>query len=65
MYAVVHIAAVYAATGMPYLDVIHRLRSSSNLPIAAYQVSGEYSMIKAASKKVPKVLWSTYCMEHL
>ncbi|PIA27094.1 hypothetical protein AQUCO_08300057v1 [Aquilegia coerulea] len=33
---------------LPYLDVIHRLRDNSSLPIAAYQVSGEYSMIKAA-----------------
>lgn len=37
--------------GMPYLDIIHRLRESTDLPIAAYQVSGEYSMIKAASEK--------------
>jgi porphobilinogen synthase len=37
---------------MPYLDVIHRLRQNSNLPIAAYQVSGEYAMIKAAASKV-------------
>ncbi|OAE28926.1 hypothetical protein AXG93_2960s1030 [Marchantia polymorpha subsp. ruderalis] len=34
---------------MPYLDVIRLLRDSSPLPISAYQVSGEYSMIKAAS----------------
>jgi len=33
---------------MPYLDVIHLLRQEFTLPIAAYQVSGEYSMIKAA-----------------
>lgn len=33
--------------GLPYLDIIHLLRESSPLPIAAYQVSGEYSMIKA------------------
>ena len=32
-----------------YLDIIHRLRAKSNLPIAAYHVSGEYLMIKAAS----------------
>jgi porphobilinogen synthase len=32
-----------------YLDVIQRVRSASNLPLAAYQVSGEYSMIKAAA----------------
>ena len=35
---------------MPYLDVISELRHISRLPIAAYQVSGEYSMIKFAAK---------------
>lgn len=34
----------------PYLDVIRRLREQSTLPIAAYQVSGEYAMLKAASQ---------------
>ncbi|RAL54330.1 unnamed protein product [Cuscuta campestris] len=33
--------------GLPYLDIIRLLRDRSPLPIAAYQVSGEYSMIKA------------------
>jgi porphobilinogen synthase len=36
---------------LPYLDVISRLRAASDLPIAAYQVSGEYSMLKAAAEK--------------
>jgi porphobilinogen synthase len=36
---------------LAYLDVIHLLKSNSNLPIAAYNVSGEYSMIKAAAQK--------------
>jgi len=35
--------------GLPYLDVISALRDQFDHPIAAYQVSGEYSMIKAAS----------------
>ncbi|KAK6938391.1 Delta-aminolevulinic acid dehydratase [Dillenia turbinata] len=35
--------------GLPYLDIIRLLRDSSPLPIAAYQVSGEYSMIKAGA----------------
>lgn len=34
---------------LPYLDVIAKARSRFDLPIAAYSVSGEYSMIKAAS----------------
>lgn len=33
----------------PYLDIICRLKQRSNLPIAAYQVSGEYLMIKSAA----------------
>lgn len=35
--------------GMPYLDVIRVIRDEFNLPVAAYQVSGEYAMIKAAA----------------
>ncbi|CAG0909318.1 unnamed protein product, partial [Cyprideis torosa] len=34
---------------MAYLDIIARLREEFDLPLAAYQVSGEYSMIKAAT----------------
>lgn len=33
----------------PYLDVIRALRESTNLPVAAYHVSGEYLMIKSAA----------------
>ncbi len=32
----------------PYLDVIARIRDETTLPVAAYQVSGEYLMIKSA-----------------
>jgi porphobilinogen synthase len=35
--------------GLAYLDVLARLRESTLLPIAAYQVSGEYAMIKFAA----------------
>jgi len=34
-----------------YLDIIHLLKKEFNLPIAAYNVSGEYAMLKAASQK--------------
>lgn len=34
-----------------YLDIIKLLKDNSHLPISAYQVSGEYAMIKAASQK--------------
>ena len=37
--------------GLAYLDIIHRLRDESELPIAAYNVSGEYSMVKAAAER--------------
>eukprot|EP00804_Cyclotella_cryptica_P002150 CCRYP_006561-RA/>CCRYP_006561-RA protein AED:0.04 eAED:0.04 QI:879/1/1/1/0.66/0.5/4/1611/404 len=37
--------------GMPYLDIIRRLKDYSDLPIAAYHVSGEYAMLKAAVEK--------------
>ena len=36
---------------MPYLDVICRARQEFPIPIAAYQVSGEYSMIVAAAQR--------------
>ena len=35
---------------LPYLDIIAKLRARTNLPIAAYNVSGEYAMIKAAAE---------------
>jgi porphobilinogen synthase len=34
---------------LPYLDVIARVKASSNLPVVAYNVSGEYAMLKAAA----------------
>jgi porphobilinogen synthase len=37
--------------GLPYLDVIRLTREHSELPIAAYHVSGEYAMLKAAEEK--------------
>lgn len=37
--------------GLPYLDVIRRVHESFALPLFAYQVSGEYAMIKAAAEK--------------
>jgi porphobilinogen synthase len=36
--------------GLPYLDIIYRLKEMSTLPIAAYNVSGEYAMVKAAAQ---------------
>jgi porphobilinogen synthase len=36
---------------LPYLDVIFRVKQETGYPVAAYQVSGEYSMIKAAAER--------------
>ncbi len=36
---------------MPYLDVLRSLKETFDLPLAAYQVSGEFAMIKAAAEK--------------
>ena len=37
--------------GLAYLDVVYRLRQASALPIAVYNVSGEYAMVKAAAER--------------
>jgi porphobilinogen synthase len=34
---------------LSYMDIIHRVKQASNLPVAAYNVSGEYAMVKAAA----------------
>lgn len=41
---------VMVKPALPYLDVIHRVREATDLPVAAYNVSGEYAMIKAAAQ---------------
>jgi porphobilinogen synthase len=35
---------------LAYLDIICRVKEATNLPVAAYNVSGEYAMIKAAAQ---------------
>jgi porphobilinogen synthase len=42
---------VMVKPGISYLDIISKLKENSNLPVAAYNVSGEYSMVKAAAEK--------------
>jgi porphobilinogen synthase len=41
---------VMVKPALPYLDVLRRVRETTDLPIAAYNVSGEYAMIKAAAQ---------------
>jgi porphobilinogen synthase len=43
--------ALMVKPALPYLDVIRRVREASELPIAAYHVSGEYAMLKAAVER--------------
>jgi porphobilinogen synthase len=40
---------VMVKPALPYLDVIRRVREATDLPLAAYNVSGEYAMLKAAA----------------
>ncbi len=39
---------VMVKPGLPYLDIVHRVKEAFGLPTYAYQVSGEYAMLKAA-----------------
>lgn len=56
---------VMVKPALPYLDIIRRARESFVVPIAAYNVSGEYAMIKAAGEKgvidEVKVMLETLC----
>jgi porphobilinogen synthase len=42
---------VMVKPGLCYLDIVRDIRNSFNVPIAVYQVSGEYAMLKAAAEK--------------
>jgi porphobilinogen synthase len=42
---------VMVKPALPYLDIISMVRAEFDLPVAAYNVSGEYSMVKAAAAK--------------
>src|SRR5918997_2545114 len=41
---------VMVKPALPYLDVVRRVKETTSLPVAAYSVSGEYAMIKAAAQ---------------
>lgn len=43
--------SVIVKPGMPYLDIVYRVKSTFQVPTLVYQVSGEYSMIVAAAEK--------------
>jgi len=54
---------VMVKPALPYLDIIRRVKDTFNCPIAAYNVSGEYSMIKAAAERgwldEQRVVWES------
>ena len=41
---------VMVKPALPYLDVIRRVKEETRMPVAAYNVSGEYAMLKAAAQ---------------
>jgi porphobilinogen synthase len=41
---------VMVKPGLPYLDIIREVKNAVNVPVSAYNISGEYAMIKAAAK---------------
>src|SRR2546423_4738313 len=42
---------VMVKPALPYLDVIRRVKDETGMPVAAYNVSGEYAMVKAAAAR--------------
>jgi porphobilinogen synthase len=42
---------VMVKPGIPYLDIVREVKNAVDVPVAVYQVSGEYAMIKAASER--------------
>ena len=42
---------VMVKPGLPYLDVVRDIRETFDIPVLAYQVSGEYAMIQAAAER--------------
>jgi len=41
---------VMVKPALPYLDIVRRVRDQFNVPVGAYNVSGEYAMVKAAAR---------------
>ena len=42
---------VMVKPGLPYLDIVREIKNEVDVPVAVYQVSGEYAMLKAAVEK--------------
>ena len=54
---------VMVKPGLPYLDIIKQTRDNFTIPVIAYQVSGEYSLIKNGIKK--KIIGEDSILESL
>jgi porphobilinogen synthase len=55
--------ALIVKPGMPYLDVVRAVREAVSVPVAAYQVSGEYAMLHAAAERgwmdLERAMWES------
>ena len=55
--------ALIVKPGLPYLDVLRAVRERVDVPVAAYQVSGEYAMLHAAAERgwldLERAMWET------
>jgi porphobilinogen synthase len=55
--------ALIVKPGMPYLDVVRAVRGAVDVPVAVYQVSGEYAMIHAAAERgwldLERAMWES------
>jgi porphobilinogen synthase len=55
--------ALIVKPGMPYLDVLRAVREAVSVPVAAYQVSGEYAMLHAAAERgwldLERAMWES------
>jgi porphobilinogen synthase len=55
--------ALIVKPGMPCLDVLRAVRESVHVPVAAYQVSGEYAMLQDAAEKghmdLERAMWES------
>ena len=55
--------ALIVKPGMPYLDVVRAVRETLAVPVAAYQVSGEYAMLHAAAERgwldLDRAMWES------
>jgi len=50
---------------LPYLDVVRRVKTDTDAPVAAFHVSGEYSMLKAADRRTAGSTSGAAAMESL